>query len=77
MTFRIKNTKTGQIGFTIYASEKAAKASAKDHTQFHGVKCIVVDAHGNPIKKDYRYAKRKDAAQRMVDTWNFGRPAMR
>jgi len=73
MTFRIKNTKTGQIGFTVYATEKAAKASAKDHTNFHGVKCIAVDEHGNPIARDYRHTKRNDGAQRMVNMWNFGR----
>lgn len=72
MTFKIKNTKTGQIGWEVYATEKAAKASAKHHTNFHGVKCIVVDVHGNPIKKDYRYTKRNDGAQRMVNMWNFG-----
>jgi hypothetical protein len=77
MTYRIKNTKTGQVGHTLYATQREAKASAFDHSKFHGVTCIVVDRFGCEIEKDYRGTRRNDAAQRMVDTFNFGRPAIR
>lgn len=77
MQYRLKNTKTGQIGWNFYATLQAAKASAKAHTASHGAKVIVIDESGNAIQRDHRYARKNDGMQRMVDSFNFARPATR
>lgn len=51
MTYRLKNTKTGQVGYTVYFTLAMARESARDHARFHGVKIEIVDQYGNTVKK--------------------------
>lgn len=75
MKYRIKNVATGQVGIVQYQTLKSAKAAAKWRKQHIGDDCIAVDDFGREIRRDHRYAKKKDdPAQAMMDHINFARP---
>ncbi len=67
MGYRIKNTKTGQLGRTIYPTLGTARASARDHTSVHGVKCIAVRENGQSVRGPNRP---RDTFAAHVSLWN-------
>jgi len=75
MGFRIKNEKTGQLGWQVYADKPTATASAKAHSKIHGVRCSVVNENGQLLPKARRLTAdqklAREAGQQMWRTINF------
>jgi hypothetical protein len=76
MTYRIKNESTGALGWQTYETLKQARAQAKFHAEFHGVKVVIVDQNGNPLPKRRGKKEGLENLQMAVNVWNFGRPSL-